>query len=81
MTAATCPTTNADVVETHYHAGRLHALVVSLVCINDTPQQFEDAEKDDIRSWLISMARSESCLLRLCLNAELDAAAGKGGAQ
>ncbi len=39
---------------------RLHALIVSLVCIDDTAQVIEDAEKADIQSWLISMARDES---------------------
>jgi hypothetical protein len=67
MTAVNSPAEDPRIVEPEYHAGRLHALVVSLVCIDDTPQQFEDAEKDDIRNWLISMARDESCLLRLCL--------------
>jgi hypothetical protein len=50
-----------------FHAGRLHALLVSLVCIDDTAQVIEDAEKDDIRSWLTAMARDESRRLRLSL--------------
>jgi hypothetical protein len=48
-------------------AGRLHALLVSLVCIDDTAQVIEDAEKDDIRSWLTAMARDEARRLRLSL--------------
>lgn len=48
-------------------AARLHALLVSLVCIDDTAQVIEDAEKDDIRSWLTAMARDESRRLRLSL--------------
>jgi hypothetical protein len=46
-----------------FHAGRLRALLLSLVCIDDTPQVIEDDEKDDIRSWLTAMARDESRLL------------------
>jgi hypothetical protein len=63
MTAVNSPAEDPRIVEPEYHAGRLHALVVSLICIADTPQQFEDAEKDDIRSWLTAMARDESRLL------------------
>jgi hypothetical protein len=45
MTAANSQAEDPRIVEPEYHAGRLHALVVSLVCIDDIPQQFEDAEK------------------------------------
>jgi hypothetical protein len=63
MTASNC--TDLDCPE--FHAGRLHALLVSLVCIDDTAQVIEDAEKDDIRSWLTAMARDEARRLRLSL--------------
>ena len=49
------------------HAGRLHALIMRLICTDDTAQVMEDAEKADVQSWLISMARTESCKLRLSL--------------
>jgi hypothetical protein len=63
MTASDHP----DIEAPEFHAGRLHALLVSLVCIDDTAQCIEDAEKDDIRSWLTAMARDESRRLRLSL--------------
>jgi hypothetical protein len=37
MTAVNSPAEDPRIVEPEYHAGRLHALVVSLVCIDDTP--------------------------------------------
>jgi hypothetical protein len=40
---------------------------MGLICTDDTPQVMEDAEKADVQSWLISMARTESCKLRLSL--------------
>jgi hypothetical protein len=49
------------------HAGRLHVLIMGLICTDDTPQVVEPAEKADVQSWLISMARTESCKLRLSL--------------
>jgi hypothetical protein len=59
MTASNHP----DIEAPEFHAGRLHALIVSLVCIDDTPQVIEEAEMNDIRSWLTAMARDESRLL------------------
>jgi hypothetical protein len=62
--------TRADddrVYDPEIHAGRLHALIMGLICTDDTPQVMEDAEKADVQSWLISMARTESCKLRLSL--------------
>jgi hypothetical protein len=52
---------NPDIEAPEFHAGRLHALLVSLVCIDDTAQVIE--EKSTIQSWLIAMARDESRLL------------------
>jgi hypothetical protein len=52
-----------DIVEPEFHAGRLRALLVSLVCIEDTPQVIEGDELADIRNRLITMARDESRLL------------------
>jgi hypothetical protein len=66
MTGTVHPISNG-IEDPSFHAARLHALVVSMVCIDDTPQIIEDAEKDDIRSWLITMAREESCRLRISL--------------
>ena len=45
---------------------------MGLICVDDTPQVMEDAEKSDIQSWLISMAREESCRLRISLMREGD---------
>ena len=56
-----------DVLDAEIHAGRLHALIMGLICTDDTPQVMEDAEKADVQRWLISMARTESCRLRLSL--------------
>jgi hypothetical protein len=53
----------SDIVEPEFHAGRLRALLVSLVCIEDTAQVVEGDELADIRNWLITMARDESRLL------------------
>jgi hypothetical protein len=63
MTAANSPAEDPRIVEPEFHAARLRALLVSLVCIDDTAQVIEDDEKDDIRSWLTAMARDESRLL------------------
>jgi hypothetical protein len=52
-----------EIVEPEFHAGRLRALLVSLVCIEDTAQVVEGDELADIRNWLITMARDESRLL------------------
>ena len=56
-----------DILDAETHAGRLHALIMGLICADDTPQVMEPAEKADVQSWLISMARAESCKLRLSL--------------
>ena len=56
-----------DVYDPEMHAGRLHALIMGLICTDDTAQVMEDAEKADVQRWLISMARVESCKLRLSL--------------
>ena len=56
-----------DILDAETHAGRLHALIMGLICTDDTPQVMEPAEKADVQSWLISMARAESCKLRLSL--------------
>ena len=53
----------SDIVEPEFHAGRLRALLVSLVCIEDTAQVVEGDELADIRNWLITMARDESRLM------------------
>jgi len=45
MTAVNSPAEDPRIVEPGYHAGRLHALVVSFVCIDDHSQQFEDAKR------------------------------------
>jgi hypothetical protein len=63
MTAANSPAEDPRIVEPEFHPARLRALLVSLVCIDDTAQVIEDDEKDDIRSWLTAMARDESRLL------------------
>jgi hypothetical protein len=63
MTASNHP----DIEAPESHAGRLHAPIVSLVCIDDTAQVIEDAEMNDIRSCLTAMARDESRRLRLSL--------------
>ena len=54
---------SSDIVEPEFHAGRLRALLVSLVCIEDTAQVVEGDELADIRNWLITMARDESRLM------------------
>jgi hypothetical protein len=59
-----------DLDAPEFHAGRLRALLVSLVCIDDTAQVIEDDEKGDIRSWLTAMARDESRLLLRSLQQE-----------
>ena len=33
------------------HAGRLHVLIMGLICTDDTPQVVEPAEKADVQSW------------------------------
>ena len=56
-----------DIFDADIHAGRLHALIMGLICTDDTAQVMEDAEKADVQRWLISMARTESCKRRLSL--------------
>ena len=57
-----------DIEDAETHAGRLHALLISLVCIDDTPQVIEERELCGVRSWLTAMARDESRLLQRCLH-------------
>ena len=66
MTATIHPISER-IEEPQFHAARLHALIVSAVCVDDTSLALEDIEKDDIRSCLINMAREESCRLRISL--------------
>ena len=54
---------DSDLDAPEFYAAKLRALLVSLVCIDDTAQVLKDDEKDDIRSWLTAMARDESRLL------------------
>lgn len=65
----------SDIVEPEFHAGKIHALLAALVCIDDTPQQFEPEDKDDIRTWLVHMARNESYALQKALEIESSEAA------
>jgi hypothetical protein len=51
MTATVHPISER-IEEPHFHAARLHALIVSAVCVDDTSLAMEEVEKDDIRSCL-----------------------------
>jgi hypothetical protein len=65
-TAAT-PTQDPRIVEPQYHAERLHALIISLRNLDDTPLILADEEQVNIRDWLVYMASDESRLLMRCL--------------
>ena len=56
-----------DILDAETNAGRLHALIMGLICTDDTAQVMEPAEKADVQSWLIFMARTEPCKLQLSL--------------
>jgi hypothetical protein len=58
------------VVETPYHAARLHALIISLRTLDDTPLILADEELTNIRDWLLYMACDETRLLMRSLGFE-----------
>jgi hypothetical protein len=60
----------AGVVETPYHAARLHALIISLRCLDETSLVLTDDERTNIQDWLIYMASDESRLLMRSLGFE-----------
>jgi hypothetical protein len=60
----------AGVVETPYHAARLHALIIGLRCLDETSLILADEELTNIRDWLIYMASDESRLLMRSLGFE-----------
>jgi hypothetical protein len=60
----------AGVVETPYHAARLHALIISLRSLDDTPLILADEERTNIQDWLLYMAADESRLLMRSLGFE-----------
>ena len=61
MTAAKPPP--AGVVETPYHAARLHALIIGLRCLDETSLILADEERTNVQDWLLFMASDESRLL------------------
>jgi hypothetical protein len=64
---ATTPTEDPRIVEPEHHAARLHALIISLRNLDDTPLILAEDEHTNIRDWLICMASHESRLLMRCL--------------
>jgi hypothetical protein len=53
----------AGVVETPYHAARLHALIIGLRCLDETSPVLTDDERTNVQDWLLYMASDESRLL------------------
>ena len=65
--AMTAPNTTAEdprIVEPQYHAARLHALIISLRNLDDTPLILADEEQVNIRDWLVAPAYAMPWLQR-----------------